>query len=96
MRTREVLALGAIVGTAVVWLWRREIEAYVKGTTRRGRTKAAENIRAVEEEVTKALDRGGDAVRGVGDFLEDVQGDVSKALRAGPKAVRPAAAAKKA
>ena len=49
MRTGGAFVLGAIMGAAVVWLWGRQVEAYVEEKTRRVRTKAAEGVRAVEE-----------------------------------------------
>ncbi len=38
MRTSEAFVLGAIIGAAVVWLWGREMEAYVEEKTRGVRT----------------------------------------------------------
>ena len=90
MRTSRVFVLGAIMGAAVVWLWGREMEAYVEGKTRGVRTKAAEGVRAVEEKAGKVLDRGGDALHRVDDFLQDTKEHVSDALRAGQDAIRPA------
>ena len=81
------------MGAAVVWLWGREIEAYVEEKTRGMRTKAAEGVRAVEETAGKVLDRGGDALRRTNDFLQDTKEHVSGALRAGRDAIRPAPAA---
>jgi hypothetical protein len=46
MRTSGVFVVGVIVGAAVVWLWGRQIEAYVEEKTRGARTKAAEGVRA--------------------------------------------------
>ena len=94
MRTREGFVLGAIMGAAVVWLWGREMEEYVKERTRGVRTKAAEGVRAVEEQAGKVLDRGGDALRRADEFLQDTKEHVSEALRAGEEAIRPAAASR--
>ena len=58
MRISGVFVLGAIVGAAVVWLWGRQIEAYVEETTRGVRAKAAEGVRAVEETAEKVLGVG--------------------------------------
>jgi len=91
MRTREAFVLGAIMGAAVVWLWGREMEEYVKERTRGVRTKAAEGVRAVEETAGRVLDRGGDALRRADEFLQDTKEHVSEALRAGEEAIRPAA-----
>lgn len=88
MRTSRVLVLGAIVGAAVVWLWGRQIEAYVEEKTRGARTKAAEGVRAVEETAEKVLDRGGEALRRVDGFLKDTREHVGEALRAGQDAMR--------
>jgi gas vesicle protein len=90
MRTSGDFVLGAIIGAAVVWLWGREIEKYVEEKTRGVRTKAAEGVRAVEEQAGKVLDRGGDALRRVDEFLHDTRENVSGALRAGQEAIRPA------
>jgi gas vesicle protein len=90
MRTSEAFVLGAIVGATVVWLWGQEVEDYVKEATRGVRTKAAEGVRTVEEKAGKVLDRGGDALRRVDEFLQDRREDVSQALRAGREAIRPA------
>jgi len=90
MRTSEVFVLGAIMGAAVVWLWGREMEEYVKERTRGVRTNAADGVRAVEEKTGKVLDRGGDALRQADEFLQDTKEHVSEALRAGQRAIRPA------
>ena len=92
MRGSRIFVLGAIMGAAVVWLWGREMEAYVEEKTRGVRTKAAEGVRAVEETTGKVLDRGGEALRRADDFLQDTKGQVSEALRAGQEAIRPAPA----
>jgi gas vesicle protein len=88
MRTSRVLVLGAIIAAAAAWLWRREIEEYVEETTRGVRTKAAEGVRTVEEKAGKVLDRGGDALRRVDEFLQDTKEHVSDALHAGQNAIR--------
>jgi len=90
MRTSEVFVLGAIMGAAVVRLWGREMEEYVKERTRGVRTNAANGVRAVEEKTGKVLDRGGDALRQADEFLQDTKEHVSEALRAGQRAIRPA------
>jgi hypothetical protein len=54
------------------------------------RTKAAEGVRAVEEKAEQVLDRGGDALHRVDDFLQHTKEHVSDALRAGQDAIRPA------
>jgi len=96
MRTSEVFVLGAIMGAAVVRLWGREMEEYVKERTRGVRTNAADGVRAVEEKTGKVLDRGGDALRRADEFLQDTKEHVSEVLRAGQDAIRPAPAARKA
>jgi hypothetical protein len=95
MRTGEAFVLGAIVGAAVVWLWRRQMEAYVKEKTRRVRTTAAEGVRAVEEKAGQMLDRGSDVLRQADDFLQNTKEHVSEALRTGQEAIRPTPAAGK-
>jgi hypothetical protein len=96
MRTSRAFVLGAIVGGAVVWLWGREMEEYVQERTWGVRTKAAEGVRAVEENAEKVLDRGEQALRRADEFLQDTRAHVSGALRAGEEAIRPAPAARKA
>jgi hypothetical protein len=96
MRTSKAFGLGAIVGGAVVWLWGREMQEYMAKKTRGVRTKAAEGVRAIEENAGKVLDRGGAALQRVDDLLQDTKEHVSETLRAGQEAVRPAPAAKKA
>lgn len=96
MRTSGAFVLGAIMGAVVVWLWGREMGEYVEETTRGVRTKAAEGVGAVEEQAEKVLDRGGEALRRVGEFLQDTREDVREALRAGQEAISPAPAARKA
>jgi hypothetical protein len=96
MRTSEAFVLGAIMGAAVVWLWGREMEDFVQERTRGVRMKAAEGVRAVEEGTGKVLDRGGEALRRVDEFLQDTKEHVTGALRAGEDAIRPAPAARKA
>jgi hypothetical protein len=93
MRTSEAFVLGTIVGAAVVWLWGRDLEAYVEAKTRGMRMKAAEGVRAVEETAGKVLDRSGEALRRADEFLQDTKEHVSEALRAGQEAIRPAPAA---
>jgi hypothetical protein len=94
MRTSRVFVLGAIMGAAAVWLWGREMEAYVEDRTRGVRTKAAEGVRAVEETAEKVLDRGEHALRRADEFLQDTRAHVSETLRAGEEAIRPAPAAR--
>ena len=96
MRSGRVFVLGAIVGAAAVWLWGREMEAYVEEKTRGVRTTVAEVVRAVEETASQVLDRGGEALRRADDFLQDTKEHVSEALRARQEAIRPAPAATKA
>ena len=96
MRTSRAFVLGAIMGAAVVWLWGREMEAYVEDRTRGVRTKAAEAVRAVEETAGKVLDRGGDVLHRADEFLQDTKEQVSEALRAGEDAIRPAPAVREA
>lgn len=91
MRTRDGFILGAITGAAIVWFWRRELEAFARDQTRGVRTQAAEGLRAVEEGTGKVLDRGGAALRRAEDFLQDTQEQVGDALRTGQDAMRPAA-----
>jgi hypothetical protein len=89
MRNAKGFVLGTLTGAAVVWLWGREIEAYVKDKTRGVRTKAAEGVRAVDEQAGKMLDRGGEALRRADEFLQDTKENVSEALRVGQEAIRP-------
>jgi gas vesicle protein len=95
MRTGEAFVLGAIVGAAVVWLWGRQMEAYVKEKTRRVRTTAAEGVRAVEEKAGQMLDRGSDVLRQADDFLQNTKEHVSEALRTGQETIRPTPAVRK-
>lgn len=95
MRTSKGLVLGAIIGATVVWLWGRQMEEYVKEKTRGVRTTAADGVRAAEEKTEQVLDRGGDALHRVDDFLQDTKAHVSGALRAGQQAIRPAPAARR-
>ena len=94
MHTGRLLVFGAIVGAAVVWLWGRDLETYVEQKTRGVRTTAADGVRAIEETAGKVLDRGGDALHRVDDFLQDTKEHVSEALQAGQEAIRPAPPAK--
>ena len=96
MRSSRIFLLGAIVGATVVWLWGREMEAYVEDKTRGVRTKAAEGVRAVEETAGKVLDRGEHALRRADEFLLDTRAHVSETLRAGEEAIRPAPATREA
>lgn len=90
MRSSRAFVLGAIVGATAVWVWGREMEAYVEEKTRGVRTTVAEGVRAVEETAGQVLDRGGEALRRADDFLQDTKAHVSDALRAGQEAIRPA------
>jgi hypothetical protein len=95
MRTGGAFVLGAIMGAAVVWLWGRQIEAYVEEKTLRVRTTAAEGVRAVEEKAGQMLDRGTDVLRQADGFLQNTKEHVSEALRAGQEAIRPTPALRK-
>jgi hypothetical protein len=90
MRTSRAFVLGAVVGAAAVWLWRRDMEEYVEGKTRGVRMKAAEGLRVVEEKAEKVLDRGEHALHRADEILQDTRAHVSGALRAGEDAIRPA------
>jgi hypothetical protein len=90
MRTSGALVLGSILGATVVWLWRPEIEEYVRERTRWSRMKAAAGVRAVEETAGTMLDRGGKGLRRADEFLQDAKQQVSAALRAGEDAILPA------
>lgn len=92
MRTSGAFVLGAITGAAVVWFWRQEITGDVQEQTRGVRTRAAEGLRAVEEDTGTVLDRGGAALRRAEGVLEDTKAHVSGALRSGQDAIRPAPA----
>ena len=81
MRTGGAFVLGAIVGAAVVWLWGRQMEGYVEESARGVRTKAADGVRAVEEQARKLLERGGDTLRRVGEVLQETKDDVGEARR---------------
>jgi gas vesicle protein len=94
-RMTKVFVLGAIIGGAVVWLWGRQMRSYVEEQTRGLRTKAAEGVRAVEEKADTVLDRGGETLRRVDEFVQDTREHVSEALRAGQEAIRPAPAARR-
>jgi len=96
MRTSEAFVLGSIMGAAVVWLWGREIEAYVEERTLRMRTRAADGVRAVETTAETVLDRAGDALRRADEFLQDTKQHVTEALQAGEDAIRLAAASREA
>jgi len=93
MRTSGAFVLGAIIGAAAVWVWGREMEAYVEEKTRGVRTKTAERVRAVAETAGQVLDRGGEALHRADHFLQETKEHVSGALRAGEDAIRPAPAA---
>ena len=96
MRISGAFVLGAVMGAVVVWLWGREMEAYVEESTRGVRTKVAEGVRAVEEMAGKVLERGGDVLYRADEFLQDTKEQVGDALRAGEDAIRPAPAAREA
>jgi hypothetical protein len=89
MRTGQAFVLGAIIGGAAVWFWRREIEGYVGEKTRGVRAQAADAMRAVEEKTGQVLDSGGSSLRRAEDVLQDTKERVSTALRAGQDAIRP-------
>jgi len=48
MRASEVFILGTVAGAVVIWLWGREMQGSVRRKARELRTKAADDIRAVE------------------------------------------------
>lgn len=88
MRASEGFVLGALIGAAVVWLWGREMQEYVEERTDGVRTKAADGVRAVEEQAGKVLHRAGETLHRVDEFLQDTREDVGGALRAGQEAIR--------
>jgi len=88
MRASEGFVLGALIGAAVVWLWGREMQEYVEEKTHGVRTKAADGVRAVEEQAEKVLHRAGETLHRVDEFLQDTREDVGGALRAGQEAIR--------
>jgi hypothetical protein len=96
MRTSRAFVLGALMGATAVWLWGREMEAYLEERTRGVRTKAAEGVRAIEEKAEKVLDGGEHALRRADEFLQDTRAHVSETLRAGEEAIRPAPSAREA
>ena len=64
-------------------------DAGVRGEKTHGvRTKAADGVRAVEEQAGKVLHRAGETLHRVDEFLQDTREDVSGALRAGQEAIR--------
>lgn len=65
MQASGAFVLGAIMGAAVVWLWGGQLEGYVREKRRGVRTKAAEEIRAVEETAGQVLDRGGEVLEAI-------------------------------
>ena len=89
MRTSGVFVLGAITGAVVVWFWGQESKGYVREQTRGVRKKAAEGIRAVEEDSGKVLDRGGEALRRAEEVLQATKTQVGDVLRTGQDALRP-------
>lgn len=89
MRSSEAFILGAIAVGIIGWFWGKEIGDYVGEQTRGVRTKAAEGLRAVDEEAGKMLDRGGDALRRADGFLQDTKEHISEALRARQETIRP-------
>jgi gas vesicle protein len=91
MRTGTAFVWGTIVGAVVAWLWGREIGEYVEDQAREARSTAAAGMRAVEEKTGALLDRSGSSLRRAEDFLQDTKEHVSRALRAGQDAIRPAA-----
>jgi hypothetical protein len=96
MRMGEVFILGTITGAVVLWLWGREIRAYAADSTRAVRAKAADGMRAVEEKTGSVMDRSGAPLRRAEEFLQGTKERVGRALRAGQRAIRPAAATGKA
>ena len=92
MRTGEAFILGTITGAVVVWLWRRELEAYAVDGTREMRAKAAEGMRTVEESAASVIDRGGTSLRRAEQLLHGTKKRVGAALRAAQSAIRPSPA----
>ena len=54
MRRDEALALGAVTGAVVAWLWRQPLVEALDETARELRTKAADGIQAVEKTIRPA------------------------------------------
>jgi hypothetical protein len=89
MRTSGVFILGMFTGAVITLFSGRDIQGSVQGKTRAVRAKAAEDIRAVETQAGKVLDRGGNSLRRAEEFLQDTKEHVSGALRAAEVAIRP-------
>jgi hypothetical protein len=92
MRTSEAFVLGAIMGQPSCGCWDARWRSTCGQETRGVRTTVAEGVRGVEEKTGQMLDRGGDALRRAGDFLQATKAHVSETLRAGEDAIRPASA----
>ena len=67
--------IGALVGGAVVWMWRDQLAARIEEKTRTLRTKAAEGLDAAGKQAEEFLDRA--------------KPQITNTLRAGSEAVRP-------
>jgi hypothetical protein len=96
MRASDGFVLGAIIGAAIVWFWRRELEDYARDKTRGVRTRAAERLQAVADGTGNVFDGGGEALRRAEEFLQDTKVQVGEALRRGQDAIRPAPAPREA
>ena len=67
--------IGALVGGAVVWMWRDQLATRIEEKTRTLRTKAAEGLDAAGQQAEAFLDRA--------------KPQITNTLRAGSEAVRP-------
>ena len=68
--------MGAIAGAIAVWVWHDEIQQYMEQRTSVVRSKAADQLRVVQEAAESALDTA--------------KQQISSRLQSGQEAIRPA------
>ena len=88
MRTVGAFGIGTIVGAALVWLWRKDIEYYVENKTQGMRAKAAAGVQSVESTTEKVLDL-------TEEFVHETKEQVSEAFGAARHVIDPGGAARR-
>jgi len=54
---------GAVAGALAMWMWGDELRDYLTEQTRHARARTADQIQAVQPQITSALQSGQDAIR---------------------------------
>ena len=80
---------GVVTGGLIVSFSRDDIQAYLDEQGRLAREGAADGLHAVEETAERVFDRAGAPIRKAEEMLDHGKAQVSEALRAAQRTIRP-------